>query len=142
MRWQLDAGTSVALAIPTARIKSGLDEVLAGSAGYTIADRWLATASLRQERSYVTPKSPLEIPLDRWSVTYGAAVQYFLEDRTQIQLGASSTEEHDRDSFLFLGSGYLHELKATLAITYRFTGSLSAPGLFATSRLAPGGAGY
>lgn len=142
MRWQFDAASALELAIPTAQIKSGLDAFVAGALTYTIADRWLATAQVAQDRSYVTPKNSSVVPVDHWEVRYGGTLQYYLEDRTVIQLGASSSELHDRNSSFFLASGYERLLQVVFAVTYHFSGSLAAPGLMSPSRLNPGGASF
>jgi len=123
-RWQVDGLTRGLLT------ESGETLLLStlAQAVWLVADRWYADATFDHELT--APGSGWDRRAERWHVTCGASLSYFLEDAWALQLGASQVQDH--------GPGaYLRHETFSLGVSYQFAGFLNAPGLFAAMRLAP-----
>jgi hypothetical protein len=130
-RWQLDAfGRLLGPVRPGER---GLDLETSAQAQWFVADRWAARATISQARLYFYPRRseasliyPTQPRYDRWIVAYSASIAFYLEDRTT--LSASLLEQQDRETYP--GTHHFGRYgRLDIGITYRFLGSLDAPGL-------------
>ena len=125
LRWQADAGAQVG--IPLRSEDDGYRVSSFGSLAWLVADRWLAQASVSQERE-VRETNGLRRS-DDWLLTYGAALTYFVEDRLAIQLSVFEQQLDLSAADYFTRQGLL-----SLGVTYRLMGGFRAPGIMDVGR--------
>jgi hypothetical protein len=125
-RWQVDAFSSGLLS------ESGHVFQLASAfqGVWLIADRWYAQAFVAHDLQ--APGSGWDRSPETWDVRYGATLSYFLEDRWTLDLAADQRQLHEP-------TRYVRDEVFSLGVSYRFSGFLSAPGLFEPMRLTPPG---
>ncbi len=138
-RWQVDALEQVQF--PLRPHRQGLEVRSGASVQAIVADRWTAGVSVGHERSIEHARPEDEEPnLDRWSVSFGATLAVYLEDRIQLVVQAVEDQSMARvpNASFFPGSsrtGFSRAGRAVLQLTYRFLGGLDAPGLITPLRI-------
>ena len=127
-RWQID-GTSQTL-FPARKEESGLDLFSSASATLLVADRWLASAVISQNRNLrqVTTNGITTTFEDGWAWGYGVSANYYLEDRVNLTFGVSGSQGHSRFSG-GLSTSSSHGHSFNLGLSYRFIGRYQANGL-------------
>ena len=126
-RWQLDATSRVTR--PARTGEYGLTVTNDASLSWFVADRWAVSASLAQDRGYFRPRGPWgPSAWDSWAAGAGATIAYFVEDHTMLSLSLDETQRMDQ-----YASGnpraFDRDGRVSFGISYRFLGSLEAPGL-------------
>ena len=85
----------------------------------------MVSAKVLDSRAYFSPRhSGGALSEDIWQVVYGLTLGYYLEDRAQITASVVESQIQDRPL-----AGYQRHGEVRLGISYRFLGSLDAPGL-------------
>jgi hypothetical protein len=132
--WQWSARGEVT--VPLRSGERGLRTDNRVDASWHIADRWAAQAALLCVRDYVESGSRKDsVPRDRWNAGSSLSLSYFLEDRASISLRLDDTQGRTRSAWLSSDSAtseFQHRTQFVAAVTYRFLGQFSAPGLFDT----------
>jgi len=117
-RLQADVQSSVLFPV-----RSGTDGLLLASSADLVAivtDRWLASAGVNHQRS-LRQEGDLTRE-DYWAVMYGVGLLWYLEDHLALRLSADARQASS-------GSSYGRDERVSLGLTYRFLGTLVAPGL-------------
>lgn len=123
--WQLDGFAEATRPLREGERGFSIDSRVV--AGWDIADRWGADGWFRQDRAAFVPRhSGGQLAIDDWTADYGVAVFYYLEDRVRISLDARETQARDA-----LSRADRRYARFGVAISYRFVGTLEAPGVFA-----------
>ena len=109
---------------------------------YLVADRWLASGTVQHQRvieEHSYSRYRQQERTDSWTVSVGASVQYFVEDRLSLTLSLSHDqrraiwEEKDSEPSVFYGRSNV----AMIGVSYDFLGVLEAPGLIPRATLPP-----
>jgi len=97
---------------------------------YWLGERWYADGRVEQ---YRRTGSETQNAYQLWSVTYGATLNFFLEDHVSLGLSAIGTQQRQR--YYGPATAFVRDAQIQLGISYR-RGSLTAPGLMAPVRPA------
>ncbi len=136
-RWQFDARSQVTA--PVRPGERGLNATSNAAVTWLVADRWEAQAFVSHARQWFAPRDDRPLLDDSWDVGAGAELGWYLEDR--VRLSASIVQSQRRDYSYWTYPGwertrrtYARDTRFLLGISYRFLGSLDAPGLVAPVR--------
>jgi hypothetical protein len=138
MTWQADAGGQALF--PVEQFDAGLEANTHVSIAAIVADRWSASAFGRYHRTYGQPDvSFTGVYQDFWAVDYGATFAFYLEDRVLLQISAAESQLTSHAN----GTGaserqFNRSGSVQLGLSYRFWGSLEAPGLIDPLRTGTG----
>lgn len=135
-RWQWDAFSRALIGARTK--EKGLLTESGIAVAWLVADRWQARGSLQHFREYRVPEtSQSRYPVDRWSVRSTLSLDYFLEDHLKVTAQYVEGQERSTSFSPYLASPrgrFIRNDSIYLALTYRFLGRVSAPGLMETMR--------
>jgi hypothetical protein len=140
--WPLQLDVVSTILFPQNNTSKAIDAQSSLTLTYLVADRWVASGVVRHQRfieEHSYPRYDWQERTDSWSVSVGAGVQYFVEDRLSLILSLSHSqghtirEERDVDPAVFYGRSNA----AMLGISYDFLGVLEAPGLIPRATLPP-----
>ncbi len=133
-RWQWDISSRVLWA--ALQREHGLRTQSSASGAWLVADRWQARVSAQHSRDYLFVGGRDDTSTrDQWSAEGVVSLDYFLEDHTKItaelresQVRQGPVPRNPSGDTFFRSEGFF------LALTYRFFGRVSAPGLMETMR--------
>ena len=129
-RWQLDLRTRL-----TASVRPGDQALHTASAGFltwSVADRWIAEASLAHTRDYLKRRGELQREEDVWLFDAALQIGWYVEDHTRLSAGIEHTQQ--RVPFSGAGREFLRLTSFSVSLDYRFLGRLDAPGLIKPMR--------
>lgn len=136
MRWQVDASSRATS--PTRDFAETFHVASQGSVWYGIADRWSLTGfvahqcdvDVREPALLVDPNAPLPPPgsvPNSWTLNWGGALAFYIEDRTTLSLELRDSRGKFDDPRV---GPEFHTSFVRLSIGYRFLGTVDAPGVF------------
>jgi len=137
---QLDAVSTIFL--PQDNMAHAIRATTSVKLTYLVADRWVASGTVQHQRlieEYSYPRYDRRERTDSWTVSVGANVQYFVEDRLSLALSLSHSQ--GRTAYEHTGYdptvSYTRSNMAMLGISYDFLGVMEAPGLIPRATLPP-----
>ena len=126
MRWQLDAVANARSDVRGLARLTTVDSQL--EVNYLLADRWAARGFAAQGRLIAKARGR-DPALDLWNASYGAELDYYLEDRVKIGLTTSEEQHSDRASFGASFRTYGRTRRLFLGLSYSILRGFDAPGL-------------
>ena len=135
-RWQWDAFSRALIGARTK--EKGLLTESGIAVAWLVADRWQAHGSMQQFREYRAPETGQGgYSVDRWCVGTTLSLDYFLEDHLKVTARYGQRQQRSTPFSPYLPSPrpFFNRIDDFyLALTYRFLGRVSAPGLMETMR--------
>lgn len=124
--WAWQAGVESQALVPLHPDEQGLDFTTDARVGWQVADRWRADAVFTHERTVLERRGQDVLVQDFWRVRWGAALAYYVEDRTQVSLAFDSRQDSQY--------GWSRHSAIRLGANYRFWGWFNGPALFEPQR--------
>ncbi len=135
VRTQVDALADVSLPLKAEFVSRGVQENSSLAVTWIVADRWYALGRAEHTRISETLKSHAGT-VDQWLTVLGATLGYAVEDRVTIELDATDSQSRG-----LTFEPYDRQGEIRLAVGYRLTSGLSAPGLLQHQRPTMAGFG-
>lgn len=138
MGWRCQWDASTRVLVGTRSREKGLLMESGLTVAWLVADRWQARGAFQHSREYRVPETGQEDHLiDHWMARTTLSLDYFLEDH--LRLSARLSERQQRSTTLSPYDlsprrQFVRLDDFSLALTYRFLGRVSAPGLMETMR--------